>query len=462
MRVRGSIFLAAAFAALLLVIGGSALAVWRNATISQRNVGELHNNHVQAGAALAAIRANVYLTGILTRDYLLDPDPANVQQYIDQFAAIRKNTEQSFGVLKFSGQDPQQRAAIDRLNEEIDAYWDPTEIALDWTPEEKRASRAQLLRQRVRRRQDVFALTSQVEILMTENYTRERARITTAEREFRKSLGWITGIAMVFGIAIAAATLHRMIALQNQSEAAESELRRLSGQLRTTQEQERKYLSRELHDQVGQMLTGVRMELASIARRHGEAESEFSAEIAHAKGTVEQTLRIVRNIAMLIRPSMLDDLGLSPALAWLVKDVSRSSGIEIRSSVDAAVDALPDGHRTCIYRVVQEALTNCSRHSQARHVDISVQAHGDSVDAVIADDGRGFDSAGAKHRGLGLLGMEERVRELGGKFRVISSVGHGARIEIHLPIPGATETKDDSHSDRGRSRDRSDRVETSA
>ena len=103
-------------------------------------------------------------------------------------------------------------------------------------------------------------------------------------------------------------------------------MRRLSGQIRTAQEQERKYLSRELHDQVGQMLTGLRMELTSIARMHADSESEVSARIARAKGIVEQTLRIVRNIAMLLRPSMLDDLGLTPALAWLVKEVARSRG----------------------------------------------------------------------------------------------------------------------------------------
>ena len=103
---------------------------------------------------------------------------------------------------------------------------------------------------------------------------------------------------------------------------AESELRLLSGQIRTAQEQERKYLSRELHDQVGQMLTGLRMELASIARFTVIRKARSSSRIARAKGTVEQTLRIVRNIAMLLRPSMLDDLGLAPALAWLFKEVA--------------------------------------------------------------------------------------------------------------------------------------------
>src|SRR5262249_9071988 len=155
-------------------------------------------------------------------------------------------------------------------------------------------------------------------------------------------------IALLLGLVIAGGTLARLLKLERQSQQAESELRLLSGQIRTAQEQERKYLSRELHDQVGQMLTGLRMELAGIARIHGDSESEVSSRIARAKGTVEQTLRIVRNIAMLLRPSMLDDFGLVPALAWLSKEVARSSGIEIHSNIDPAADRLPDALRTCI------------------------------------------------------------------------------------------------------------------
>lgn len=328
MPARRSILLAAALAALLLVIGVSASAVWWSAKTSQQRVSALQNADMDAGLALASIRANVYLSAILTRDYLLDNDSSHAQQYFDQFRAIQANTQKSFMTLEASGLDDAQKAALNHLREELASYWDPTQVILDWSQEEKRTQRADMLRQRVRRRQEIFALAEQVEQLVTANFVKERQKITTADQEFRTSLGWTTGIALLLGLTIAGGTLARMSALERQSQNAESQLRLLSGQLRTTQEQERKYLSRELHDQVGQMLTGVRMELASIARIHGDSESEVSARIARAKGTVEQTLRIVRNIAMLLRPSMLDDLGLAPALAWLFKEVARSSGFE--------------------------------------------------------------------------------------------------------------------------------------
>ena len=121
------------------------------------------------------------------------------------------------------------------------------------------------------------------------------------------------------------------------------------------------------------MLTGLRMELASIARIHGDSESEISSRIARAKGTVEQTLRIVRNIAMLLRPSMLDDLGLAPALAWLFKEVARSSGFEMHSDIDPAVDALPEAHRTCIYPRGAGGAHQRFAASGAREVQVSLQ-----------------------------------------------------------------------------------------
>ncbi len=459
---RRSILLAAAFAGLLLVIGASSFAIWVNTRQAQDRVANLHNTHMEAGAALASVRANVYLAAILTRDYLLDLEPSLARQYTEQFAHIRDSAEDSFRVLQASAQDAGQTEALAELRQELGRYWDSTDAILHWTPEEAKARRAEVLRQRLRRREEILAISQQVENLITKNFLSERARITTADRDFRSSLAWTTGIALLLGFCIGGVAFTRLLRLELQSQHAESALRLLSGQIRTTQEEERKYLSRELHDQVGQMLTGLRMELAGVAKIHGDETSEFSLTIARAKGTVEQTLNIVRNIAMLLRPSMLDDLGLTPALEWLVKEVSRSSGIQIDVDVDPALDALPDVHRTCLYRVVQEALTNLVRHSEARKAALKLTIADGEVFGSITDDGRGFDAETMQRKGLGLLGMEERVRELGGTLVVTSGRGLGTKVEIRLPRSAHLEVIDDSSPDRGRSRDRSGRVKTPA
>jgi signal transduction histidine kinase len=267
---------------------------------------------------------------------------------------------------------------------------------------------------------------------MTDSFSRERSRITTADKQFEAWLAWTTGLALILGCGIAGITVIHMATLERRSLTADAELRRLSGQIRMAQEQERRYLSRELHDQAGQMLTGLRMELASIS--HSAGEEEFSTRVAHAKGIAEQTLRVVRNIAMMLRPSMLDDLGLASAIGWLVREIKRSGAIDIRTQIDPALDSLPDAECTCIYRVVQEALTNAARHSGASTIEVSLGMNHSGIAGIIADDGQGFDAAAMKRTGLGLVGMEERVRELGGTLAVVSSASHGARVEFHLPV----------------------------
>jgi signal transduction histidine kinase len=435
MPVRKSVLLAVAFAALLVVIGGSAFAVWRNSATAQARVAALHNAHLEAGNALASIRANVYLTGILTRDYLLDPDPSHARQYADQFLNIRSSTEESFRTLESSAQNAEEKTALQQLRREVDTHLDPARIVLDWAPNEKNARRGAFLQERLRRREEIVALAAQVERMVTENFSTEREHITKADQDFRSSLAWTTGVALLLGLAIAGVTLVRMTALERRSQMAETELRRLSGQVRTAQEQERKNLSRELHDEVGQMLTGLRMELGGMSRLSGDPESELALRVDRAKGIVEATLGIIRNIAMLLRPSMLDDLGLTPALAWLAKETSRSSGMEIVAKVDPALNELPETYRTCLYRVAQEGITNISKHAGAHKVDIALKLVGDWVVGTISDDGCGFDPHAIRPGGLGLMGMEERLRELNGHLRVISTLGDGTRLEFRLPVP---------------------------
>lgn len=460
MRVRKPILLGAALSALLVLIAVSALFVWRKTTEMQARVANLHAAHIQAANALASIRANVYTSAILTRDYLLDPDAGHVAGYVHQFERIREETEQSLRQLEAAGPDVAQSSALRTLRAELGVYWDPTEQALEWAPEEKSARRYAFLRQRVRKRQDIFDLATAVEELMTANFSRQREQVQRTAQDFRAFLAWGTAAALVLAAVIAALALARMIALERHSQAIETELRQLSGQLRTAQEDERKYLSRELHDQVGQMLTGLRMELAGLARR--QADPDFADRIAHAKSIVERTLRMVRDIAMLLRPSMLDDLGLAPAVAWQVKEFERSTGIAAEADVDTVVDRLPERYRTCLYRVVQEALTNCARHARAQKVRVAVKTDAESVVAIVADDGAGFDSTSAKAHGLGLLGMGERVRELGGHFTIASSPGRGTQVQARIPLPSGKEEIHDSNDDRGRPRDRSRRIEASA
>ena len=425
------------------------------------DVASLRDAHLRAGEALSTIRYNVYLAGILIRDYLLDSDPRGAAQYNSQFKDITDSTEASFRTLAATPQDDAQRRALHDLRVELDAYWDPTEMALDWSSGEKAARRSQLLRQKVRKRQEIFLLADEVQSLVSANFTRERRRISDAEAGLNHIFGWTTGIAILLGVVIAGATIARLFALERESDASRERLRQLSAELRTAQENERKYLSRELHDQIGQLLTGLKMELTGLGRRT-RTDPELLSRIETAKGHVEQIVGAVRNIAMLLRPSMLDDLGLAPALVWQAKEFSRVSGIQTSCDVDPGIGSLPESHATCLYRVIQEALTNCAKHAQARSIAIVVRPENNRIVARVSDDGVGFETDKAAAKGLGLVGIAERIGQLNGQMLLGSEPGKGTTLEVALPLGSGDEKQRDESHHRGRSRDSASRPQTTA
>jgi signal transduction histidine kinase len=145
----------------------------------------------------------------------------------------------------------------------------------------------------------------------------------------------------------------------------------------------------------------------------------------------EKTVAVVRNMSLLLRPSMLDDLGLAPALQWQAREVSRTTGLRVNVAAEVS-DDLPEEHKTCVYRVVQEALRNCYRHAKAQSVRIHVKQEPTRLFLSIQDDGSGFQPG--RDKGLGLLGMEERVKHLGGVFHVVSEEGAGALLSVELPL----------------------------
>jgi signal transduction histidine kinase len=194
---------------------------------------------------------------------------------------------------------------------------------------------------------------------------------------------------------------------------------------------------------VGQALSAVLVELRNLSLKpavQSSADSRGNVEVI--KGLVEGTVRVVRNMALLLRPSMLDDLGLIPALRWQAREVSKRTSMDVNVVAELASDDFPDEYKTCLYRVVQEALHNCSRHSQATTVRIRVQQQTDKLLLVIQDDGKGFDVKQAK--GLGLLGIEERVGRLRGKCEIHSGRGTGTILAIELPLGSRNESPSQS------------------
>ena len=236
-----------------------------------------------------------------------------------------------------------------------------------------------------------------------------------------------------------AATLNEML---DTVEAYRDEVRQFASRAISAQEEERKRVARELHDETAQSLTSLLVRLR-IAERAGTVE-EIRAGIAEVRDLTARTLEDVRKLALELRPSALDDLGLVPALQWYTRQYARRHEIAVEfvpTEVRANPDRLPPEVELVLYRVVQEALTNIAKHASATTVRVDLARLADEVRASVEDDGRGFDveaTLNSRERGLGLFGMQERLELVGGTLTIESTqdgLRHGTRLSFRVRLP---------------------------
>lgn len=200
------------------------------------------------------------------------------------------------------------------------------------------------------------------------------------------------------------------------------------------QDEERKQISRELHDSVGQLLTANGLQLRAL-RSNRQLPAELREDLEETCRLNAEALRQVRDLAMGLRPALLDDVNLVATLEWQARQFFRQTGISAVVEACGDSEALPEAHRVCIYRCVQEALTNCAKHARASNVRILVSVSGKETSVVIEDDGIGLvESASA--RGLGLLGMRERVADIRGTFSIAPRNEGGTALTLHIPATG--------------------------
>jgi len=400
--------------------------------------------------SLEQIRSQIYLSGTYIRDYLLSPDPSGAAAQRERLAQIENQTRTMLNTYA-QQLDTAEGEAFGALQAEIDDYWRVLQTTFQWSPAERERLRyAFFYEQLVPRRTTMLQIADAIAGINERGLNRAEDQLGRSAGNLRESLLATFGIACIGGLALALATIALTLRLERELERrfeesvqARADLQQLSAKLVRAQEDERRSLARELHDEIGQALSGILMEAgnAETARDPLDLRDRLRAISAIA----ERTLNQVRDLALLLRPSMLDDFGLLPALNWQAREVSKRTGLNIAVEADAACDDLPDEHRTCIYRAAQEAMNNAARHAQARSVRVIVRRESCKVRFSVQDDGCGFDARYT--RGLGLLGMEERVRRLGGALIIESQPGRGATISAELPVaaiePAATYA--DSH-----------------
>ena len=440
MRFRTWIVAALGLGGLLLLIIVSLLASSRKAQEIYTQLDQLNTHHQNVDATLRRLRSDVNLSGIFVRDYLLDVARERAPEYRERIAEVRQSNTMTVAELLVL--DEPQVGKIRSLEAQLDEYWRTFEPIFDWTIGEKIFRSANFLRKEVvPRREAILTIAQEIEELNNANLAAQRAEVARRQAVFRDDLRRLLWQTVLLGVVVALVAVFRLRTLERRSEEqrvfaqeAERQIRQLSHDRDVAQEEERKHLSRELHDHVAQVLTALRMELGRIERTRAPADARIGAAVAESKKLVDNMFRTVRDLALGLRPSMLDDFGLQAALEWHVRDVASRYGVNVELHVDGEFDSLPDRYRTCVYRAVQEALTNCVRHAKARSINVSVTSEGDHLDVSVTDDGVGVESA-RRGSGLGLRGIEERVKELYGVMTIGNVEGGGTKLAICLPWP---------------------------
>jgi PAS domain S-box-containing protein len=230
----------------------------------------------------------------------------------------------------------------------------------------------------------------------------------------------------------------RQSRLLKQSRHIQGQLRRLSHQILQAQEEERLRISRDLHDEIAQTLVGINVQLATLTREAAGGPKGLQQKIERTQQMVEKSVEKVHQFARKLRPALLDDLGLIPALEAFMKSFTKQTGVRAGLTAFAAVERLDTARRTVLFRVAQEALTNVARHAQASRVEVTIQKLQEGICMKIKDDGKSFQvdhvmhGKGGKH--LGLLGMRERLEMVSGSFEVVSAPGKGTTITAKIPI----------------------------
>jgi len=226
--------------------------------------------------------------------------------------------------------------------------------------------------------------------------------------------------------------------LLEQSRQMQEQLRLLSRQLLSAQEEERKMISRELHDQIAQTLTGINVRLASLKTESTLNNKDLQKKISNTQKLVVKSVDIVHRFARDLRPTVLDDLGLIPALHSFMKCFTTRTGVRTSLTAFAGVEQLDAAKRTVLFRVAQEALTNVARHAQANRVEVNIQKIQGGICMKIGDDGRSFNVERMLHSQgngrLGLLGMRERLEMVGGNLVVESAPHKGTTVQAQIPL----------------------------
>jgi signal transduction histidine kinase len=399
--------------------------------------------YVRSQQLLTSARTQVLLSSMYVLDALLDTTPAAAADGRDRISIALSEAGRNLGDYVPILDTEAERARIARLRQEIEEFRSTTAKMLVGAPsrdlEDVRTLRR---RQILPRREAILAVAEELSLVDHMAFVEHQRDIGGIYRQTQTRIWAVLGLALAASLGIAlwtsqyASRLADRVRVQHERDVdRQRDLRRLSGRLIRVREQERRALARELHDEIGQLLTAIKVELA-LAQRTIDDRGGPHDVLDDARPIADRALQAVRDLSHMLHPSVLDDLGLPAAAEWLIKQFAGRHDLQVAFQMTGRDVRLMPEVETAAYRIIQEALTNVVKHAHARSAIVSL-AIDDRVRVTIEDDGAGFARSTppdeAAHRGLGLVSMRERAAQFGGELRFESMPGHGTRVIADLP-----------------------------
>ncbi len=417
---------------------------------AQTKAAEINTRYTAAQQVLADVRTQVLTASVVLRDVLLDSKGRNVDADRHQLEKIYSSIDALLRGYQPMSNSEAERSQFDRLRSEVNAFRASMLEILSSDPAEWRREAVRLIRLRVTPRRDiVIGIAEGAQAVNRAAYVQQQLETADIYRSMQRELWQLLGLALAISAAVAVLAvmysdrLERRIREQLRKDfKLTRELESLSAKLVTAQEEERRLIARELHDEVGQALTAVKVELAHAQKAIDESRGPTQM-LVHARSITDGALNQVRDLSYLLHPAALDELGLVAALQTHVDRFSNRQGIEVRLIHSGLGTRLGPEIETAAYRIVQEGLTNVAKHSHATKCQIHLTHAGETLKITIEDDGVGFGPKGVTGpKGLGLIGIRERAFHLHGTARFENVYSGGVRIVVELPAPGRGAVED--------------------
>ena len=435
------VLLVLGFTGVFLLWLASAFALVQRMADADRRGAELRQRFLENDRALSTISTKTLQSWVSVRDALLDPAVAAAAK--SDVLAGRDEVERALDAYELRETSDEEGRAWYELERELEAYW-ATILPIFTNPRSPTGAVPASAILSMQKRLTIVRVLDQIHVLNDLAFTAEQTELSGVRADLRAQVWRTSAIAGLFGVLIAVlATRHagrlecRIREQHAQAIEQRGELERLSNKLLVAQEDERRRIARELHDEIGQALGAIKLELAVAERKLGAD----GGELAEARAIADGALESVRELSRLLHPSILDDLGLPDTTASYLQHFSRRTGIRTELHVDQLTGRLNSDLEVCAYRVIQEALTNVGRHAAASNCTVRLERHPGSLRVAVEDDGTGFTPGtlrSAQHFGLGLISLRERVAGLGGTLEVTSAAGRGTCVTANLPLAAAS------------------------